>query len=60
MNEIVNTFLLAGDKFISEIHLRQPGFMYSACSACGPYKKTDQESKSLKKQEINDIFVKKN
>ena len=39
MNEIVNTFLLAGYKFMSEMHLRQPGFMYSAYSACGPYKK---------------------
>ena len=26
MNEIVNNFLLAGDKFMREIHLRQPGF----------------------------------
>ena len=31
MNEIVNKFLLAGDKFMLEIHLRQPGFTYSAC-----------------------------
>ena len=31
MNQIVNTFLLAGDKFMSEMHLRQPGFTYSAC-----------------------------
>ena len=30
MNEIVNTFLLAGDKFMREIHLRQPGFTYSS------------------------------
>ena len=30
MNEIVNKFLLAGDKIISEMHLRQPGFTYSA------------------------------
>ena len=31
MNEIVNKFLLAGDKFMPEIHLRQPGlFLYSA------------------------------
>ena len=30
MNEIVNTFLLAGDKFMPEMHLRQPGFTYSA------------------------------
>ena len=26
MNEIVNKFLLAGDKFMSEMHLKQPGF----------------------------------
>ena len=31
MNEIVNNFLLVGDKFMREMHLRQPGFMYSAC-----------------------------
>ena len=30
MNEIVNKFLLVGDKFMSEIHLKQPGFTYSA------------------------------
>ena len=29
MNEIRNKFLLAGDKFMPEMHLRQPGFMYS-------------------------------
>ena len=33
MNEIVNTFLLAGDKFIAEMHLKQPGFTYSACGS---------------------------
>ena len=31
MNEIVNRFLLVGDKFMSEMHLKQPGFTYSAC-----------------------------
>ena len=30
MNEIVDKFLLAGDKIMPEIHLRQPGFTYSA------------------------------
>ena len=29
MNEIVSTFLLARDIFLSEMHLRQPGFMYN-------------------------------
>ena len=26
MNEIVNKFLLVGDKFMPEMHLKQPGF----------------------------------
>ena len=30
MNEIVNKLLLAGDKFMPEMYLRQPGFTYSA------------------------------
>ena len=38
MNEIVNTFLLAGDKFIPEMHLKQPGFTYSACGPFSRYK----------------------
>ena len=40
MNEIVNKFLLAGDKFMTEMHLRQPGFTYSAC---GPLTKKQKE-----------------
>ena len=28
MNKIVNKFLLTGDKFMLELHLRQPGFTY--------------------------------
>ena len=32
MNEIVNKFLLAGDKLMCEMHLKQAGFNYSACS----------------------------
>ena len=30
MNQIVNHFLLAGDKFMPEMHLKQHGFTYSA------------------------------
>ena len=33
MNEIVNKFLLAGDIFMPEMHLKQPGFTYSACGS---------------------------
>ena len=36
MNEIVNEFLLAGDKFVLEIHLREPGFSYSPCEPVYP------------------------
>ena len=39
MNEIVNKFLLAGDKFMPEMHLKQPGFTYSAC---GPFAKNKE------------------
>ena len=31
INEIVNNFLLADDKIMPEMHLKQPGFTYSAC-----------------------------
>ena len=46
MNEIVNTFLLAEDKFMPEMHLRQPGFTYSAC---GTFTKNKESVKRLKK-----------
>ena len=39
MNEIINKFLLAGDKFMPEMHLKQPGFTYSAC---GPFTKNKE------------------
>ena len=39
MNETVNKFLLTGDKFMSEMHLKQLGFTYSAC---GPLTKNKE------------------
>ena len=36
MNKIINNFLLTGDKFMPELHLKQPGFTYSTC---GPFTK---------------------
>ena len=33
MDEIMNKFLLVGDKLMSEMHLKQPGFNYSACGS---------------------------
>ena len=53
MNAIVNKFLLVGDKFMLEMHLRQPGFAYSVC---GPFTKhKNKEFKILCKQEIQNI-----
>ena len=45
MNEIVNTFLLVGDKFMPEMHLRQPGFTYSAW---GPFTKNKERIQKFK------------
>ena len=39
MNDIVSNSLLAGDKFTPELHLKQPGFTYSAC---GPFPKNKE------------------
>ena len=46
MNTVINKFLLAGDKFMPEIHLRQPQFTYNAC---GPFTKNEQRIQKLKK-----------
>ena len=57
MNEIINKFLLAGDKFMFEMHLSQPGFTYRLVNHL---QKTKKEYKNLKEQEIYDIFIKTN
>ena len=62
MEEIVSKFLLAGDKFMPEMHWRKTaalgktGFTYSAC---GPFTR-NKEYKNLKKQETHNIFIKTN
>ena len=45
MNNIINKFLLAGDKFMPEMHLRQPQFVYSACGPFTRYKGRIKEFK---------------
>ena len=65
MNEIINKCLLAGEKFMSEMHLRQPGFTYSAYE---PFTKNNEKlkqqiqekQKKQDKQEIQEIFIKTN
>ena len=55
MNEIVNKFLLVGDKFMPEMHLKQPGFTYSAC---GPFTKNKERIEKLCRLEIQ-IYLQK-
>ena len=45
MNEVVNTFLLACHKFMPEMHLKQPGFTYSACR---PFTKNKERTQKFK------------
>ena len=49
MNDIINKLLLAGDKFMPEMHLKQPGFTYSAS---GPFTKNKERIQKFK--EIGD------
>ena len=41
MNEIVNKFLQVGNKFMPEMHLKQPGF---TCSGCGPFTRNKERA----------------
>ena len=45
MNDIINKFLLVRDKFMLEMHLRQPGLTYSAC---GPFTKNKERIQKFK------------
>ena len=45
MNAIINKFVLAGDKFMPEMHLKQPGFTYNAC---GLFTKNKERIKKIK------------
>ena len=56
MNEIVNKFLLVGDKFMPEMYLKQPGFTYSAC---GPFTKNKERIEKFM-QTGNTDFIYKN
>ena len=57
MNQIVNTFLLTGDKFMPEMHLRQPGF---TDSACGPFIRNEQRiQKFMQAGDANHIYKNK-
>ena len=53
MNKIVSKFLLVEDC----MHLRQPGFTYSGC---GTFTKNKETIKNIKKQKIQNVFIKTN
>ena len=55
MNEIINKFLLIGDKFMPEMHLKQPGFTYSAC---GPFTKNKERIEQFMKTGNTDFIYK--
>ena len=54
MNEIVNKFLLVEDKFLPEMHLKQPGFIYSAY--CPFTKNKDRIEKVMQTENTNFIY----
>ena len=55
MNEMVNNFLLAGDKFMLEMHLKQPGFTYSSC---GPFTKNKERIENFMQTGNTDYIYK--
>ena len=54
MNDIIDKFSLVGDKFLPEMHLRQPQFTYSAR---GPFTKHKQRIQKFKETgDTNHIY----
>ena len=54
MSNLVNNFLLAGDKFMPEMYLKQPVFTYSAC---GPFTKNEKRiEKFIQTENANFIY----
>ena len=57
MNAIVNNLLFAGEKFMLEMHLKDPEFTYSAC---GPFSKNKERIKKIKETASSRWFIKMN
>ena len=55
MNEIINKFLLAGNQFMREMHLRQPRFIYNVC---GPFRKNKERIEKFMKTGNTDFIYK--
>ena len=54
MNEIMNKFLLVGDKFMPEMHLKEPRFTYSAC---GPFTKKKERIEKFMQTGNTDFII---
>ena len=52
---MINKLLLVGDKFVPEMHLKQPGFTYSVC---GPFTKIKERIEQFMKTENTDFIYK--
>ena len=57
MNDLINKFLLAGDKFMPEMHLKQPSFTYSTCV---PFAKNKERIQKLKKKTGDSRYIHRN
>ena len=57
MKELINRFLLIGDTFMPEMHLKQPGFTYSVC---GPFTKNKERTEKFMQTGNTDCFCKMN
>ena len=57
MNKIINKFLLAGDKFMPQMHLKQPIFTYSTC---GPFTKNKEKIQKFKETGDTSYILKMN
>ena len=53
MNNVINKFLLGGDKFMPEMHLRHPQFVYSAC---GPFTRRKERVIFIEMNSIKLVF----
>ena len=58
-NDIINKFLLIGDKSMPEMHLYQPGKI-GKYSACGPFNKHQQRINQFMKDGRLSLFTKMN
>ena len=54
MYQVVNKFLIVGDKFMSDLHLKQPRFIYSACDL---FTRNKERTEQLFRQEIQILFM---